>query len=165
VQACLQPAELLQRWCAGAAGGCSVGPAGLLAAGQRMHEALTALGLHDAGPTGPWALALASGAICSVVAQPVWPLALVIRPADLPTPAQAARWQGVLEQAAAPWGLQVTLESPAGALVLNELASLAEDWRQLHGPVRIGVRDARGEQLLSWTDLQARCRQTHPAPA
>jgi len=165
VQACLQPAELLQRWGAGAARGSSAWPPGLQAAGQRLHEALTAQGLHDAGPTGPWALALASAARCPGEAQAGWPLALVIRPAALPTPAQAARWRGVLAQAAAPWGLQVTLDCPAGALALAELSSLAEDWRQLQGPVRIGVRDARGEQQLSWSELQARCRPTEQAPA
>lgn len=168
VQACLQPARLLQRWCAGAAPRSAAWPAGLQAAGQRLHEALTALGLHDAGPTGPWALALAlasSEACCPGEVQSVWPLALVIRPAALPTPAQAARWRCVLEQAAAPWGLQVVLDSPAGALALAELASLAEDLRQLQGPVRIGVRDARGEQQLSWAELQARCRPMEQAPA
>ena len=168
VQACLQPAELLQRWCAGVARRGAAWPAGLQAAGQRLHEALMALGLHDAGPTGSWALALAlasSGAGGPGEAPAVWPLALVIRPAALPTPAQAARWRSVLEQAAAPWKLQVTLDSPAGALALADLSSLAEDLRQLQGPVRIGVRDARGEQQLSWAELQARCRPTEPAPA
>lgn len=166
VQACLQPAQLLQRWCAGAARGSAAWPAGLQAAGQRLHEALTALGLHDAGPTGPWALALAStGARCPGESQAVWPLALVIRSAALPTPAQADRWRCVLEQAAAPWGLQVVLDSPAGALALAELCRLAEDLRQLQGPVRIGVRDARGEQQLSWVELQARCRATEQTPA
>jgi len=165
VQACLQPALLLQRWCAGMECGGAAWPTGLQAVGPRLQEALTALGLHDAGPTGPWALALASGARCPAEAQAGWPLALVIRPAALPTPAQAALWRGVLEQSAAPWALQVTLDSPAGALSLAELSCLAEDLCQLQGPVRIGVRDARGEQLLSWAELQVRCRPMEQAPA
>lgn len=164
VQACLQPGQLLQRWCAGAARGNAAWPAGLQAVGQRLHEALTTLGLHDAGPTGPWALALASGARCPGDVQAPRPLALVVRPAELPTPAQAAQWWSLLEQAVAPWPLQVMLDSPAGAVALAELSRLAQDLRQLQGPVRIGVRDARGEQQLSWTELQARCRPTEQAP-
>lgn len=159
VQACLQPAQLLQRWCAGGACGHEAWPPGLQAVGQRLHSVLMALGLHDAGPTGAWALALACGAAGPANVQVSRVLALAIRPAALPTPAQAAQWRGTLESAAAPWGLQVTLYSPAGALALAELSGLAEDLRQLQGPVRIGVRDAQGEQQLSWAELRARCRQ------
>ncbi|WP_019575044.1 hypothetical protein [Curvibacter lanceolatus] len=165
VQACLQPAQLLQRWCAGAARGSAAWPEGLQATGQRLHSVLSTLGLGDAGPTGAWALALASGAPCPADAQAGRSLGLVIRPAALPAPAEAAQWLHTLALAAAPWPLGVTLDSPAGALALAELSRLAQDLCQLHGPVRIGVRDARGEQQLSWAELQARCRPTEQTPA